>query len=135
MWPDNVVGSITHTSDFAACCVSSQSEALSIGLDAEKVAYIRLQTALLYASTEELTETASVDFARQRTAIFSIKEAISKAAVEIPTMPSMRLSIDWRRGSFTADVGSQQGLYRGSFLFHENLVLSFATASSATPEY
>jgi 4'-phosphopantetheinyl transferase EntD len=36
LWPDGVVGSITHTRGYAACAVAKASDVLTIGIDAER---------------------------------------------------------------------------------------------------
>ena len=81
LWPDGIVGSITHTDAYCAAAIAKTSAVLSIGIDAEEIA--RLDESLLRAictPTEQLRLERLSPSQRQSAAalIFSAKEAFYK---------------------------------------------------------
>ena len=80
-WPDGIIGSVTHTDDWAVAAVAVQamSEAMSIGVDLEKIQPLEAGVLKLVASTSEIAEL--MDTGKKRwhaTALFSFKESIYK---------------------------------------------------------
>jgi 4'-phosphopantetheinyl transferase EntD len=80
-WPDGVVGSITHTGDFAAAAVAHRRDLAGLGIDAERRdravprLWSRICTPAELAWLESLPEGDRVALA---TALFSAKEAFYK---------------------------------------------------------
>ena len=82
VWPDDIVGSITHTSGYAAALVARRSDYLGVGVDAERVGKLtddlipllfgKRERAWLETMTAEKRSSAA-------TALFSAKEAYFKA--------------------------------------------------------
>ena len=54
VWPDGVVGTISHTQGFCGAAVARRTDALSLGFDAERVAAIRLDISDHVATEAEL---------------------------------------------------------------------------------
>ena len=82
MWPDGVVGSITHTKDFAAAAVASTADAISLGIDTERImseAQAR-QVCGTVAWPVELAHARAVGMSRLEalTLVFSVKETVFK---------------------------------------------------------
>jgi 4'-phosphopantetheinyl transferase EntD len=81
LWPDDIVGSITHTDTYCAAAAARTSAALSIGIDAEEIA--RLDDSIvraICAPEEQLRLDRADPSQRQRAAalVFSGKEAFYK---------------------------------------------------------
>lgn len=84
LWPPGIVGSITHTRDFASVAVARTIHARGIGLDAEVIIGrdVALRIARDIAAEDELsTLTAAGDMRPELalTVVFSAKEALFKA--------------------------------------------------------
>jgi len=81
IWPDSIVGSITHTRGFCAAVVAQRKRILGIGIDTEAVVQPRAGLAARICVPAELDWVDSLP-AAQRTAatlmIFSAKEAFYK---------------------------------------------------------
>lgn len=82
VWPEPVVGAITHTRDTALAAVSHQSDFRGIGLDLESAE--RSFDGLLEMITDDrertlLADTGETDQDRQALEVFSAKEALYKA--------------------------------------------------------
>ena len=82
LWPSGVTGSISHTSDVAACLLSA-STAVCLGIDIENV--LSQQTAdnvaggVICDSERALLKATDAAFALCLTAVFSAKETVFKA--------------------------------------------------------
>jgi enterobactin synthetase component D len=84
LWPDGIVGSITHTHGYASVAVARTSLARAIGLDVERVMSAEQAVSLLeqIAAPDEVQSIASAtgwSTATALTASFSAKESIFKA--------------------------------------------------------
>jgi 4'-phosphopantetheinyl transferase EntD len=81
LWPDSIVGSITHTGGYAAAVVARGVDIEGIGLDCELIASVdeelwsRICTP---AEQERLAQLPSVERGRQAALIFAAKEAFYK---------------------------------------------------------
>ncbi|MEI9992984.1 MAG: 4'-phosphopantetheinyl transferase superfamily protein [Rhizomicrobium sp.] len=81
LWPDGIVGSITHTDGYCGAAVGRQSAISSIGIDAEEI--VRLDDSILRAicTPEERARLEEADTAKRQCAtalVFSAKEAFYK---------------------------------------------------------
>jgi enterobactin synthetase component D len=82
-WPDNVVGSITHTGDFVSAAVAWQHEARGIGIDSERLmpADTARRVRSIVATAQEIAaarDWTNADDSLAVTLVFSIKESLFK---------------------------------------------------------
>ncbi|HWG68016.1 MAG TPA: 4'-phosphopantetheinyl transferase superfamily protein [Steroidobacteraceae bacterium] len=81
VWPQSLVGSITHTTDFCAAVVAERRRVHALGLDSEVVGDVNVEIWPRICVPEELAWIASLPEGEQRAAvtlIFSAKEAFYK---------------------------------------------------------
>lgn len=82
-WPKDVIGSISHTSEFAVCCIAKMSDCSLIGVDSELI----LSAETAHSVAAEIHNEAELkllietgfDTARVTSLIFSAKESLYKA--------------------------------------------------------
>ncbi len=82
VWPDGLVGSITHTSNYAAAAIAHKSKILSLGLDAEPNEPLPHKVLSRISDTEEFNwvqNTKGKEIAHPGKLLFSAKEATYKA--------------------------------------------------------
>lgn len=80
-WPDGVMGSVSHTNDWAvaAVAIESMSEAACLGIDLERIQPLEEGVMKLIASATEKAELAEAGSQHwHATALFSLKESIYK---------------------------------------------------------
>jgi enterobactin synthetase component D len=110
VWPDGVVGSITHTGDFAAAAVAWAADIAALGIDSERI--IDPATACDIADICMVDEPTLFKAARGRsfcefcTLVFCAKEAVFKCLFPLTRkfleFSDVRItSIDWNRKVFT----------------------------------
>src|ERR1700731_4844810 len=110
IWPDGVVGSITHTGDFAAAAVAWAADIAAVGIDSEQI--IDPATAREIADICMVDETTLFRAAHGRsfcefcTLVFSAKEAVFKCLFPLTRkcleFSDVRItSLDWNRRYFT----------------------------------
>ena len=110
IWPDGVVGSITHTGDFAAAAVAWAADIAGVGIDSEEI--IDPAAARDIADICMVDEAMLFEPARGRsfcefcTLVFSAKEAVFKClfplARKFLEFSDVRItSLDWNRRYFT----------------------------------
>ena len=141
LWPDGVVGTISHTQHFAAAAVSMQTHYLGIGVDMESATPLEEKLFKAICRDEELKkfndDGLNTEMAGKRAKLlFSIKESIYKCL-----WPSIRHFIDFTEihvqlnesdGSYSAtpytDKLSKEFLQRlrGRYKQHEGLILTSA---------
>lgn len=127
LWPDGVVGSITHTQGYAAALVARRDDWAGLGIDAEAVEAVdtplwkRLFDAREQAVLAALPEARRV---RAATLLFCAKEATFKAMGEgAPYFPSLHIEVPDAlagRGDFTANAVT------GRFVIAHGLVVTAA---------
>ncbi|WP_339678185.1 4'-phosphopantetheinyl transferase superfamily protein [uncultured Zhongshania sp.] len=82
-WPSSLVGSITHTDDYAACIVAEKSEVSAIGIDAQDILdderAERLQSRIIDSAESRIIAQSSLSAGLGLSLCFSAKEAIYKA--------------------------------------------------------
>src|SRR4030088_790068 len=110
VWPDGVVGSITHSGGFAAAAVAWAADIAGIGIDSEQ--------SVAPAATRDIADVCMVDeamlfkpahgrsFCEFCTFVFSAKEAVYKClfplARKFLEFSDVRItSLDWNRRYFT----------------------------------
>jgi 4'-phosphopantetheinyl transferase EntD len=110
IWPDGVVGSITHTGDFAAAAVAWAADIAALGIDSEQI--IDPAAALDIADICMVDEATLFKAAHGRsfcefcTLVFSAKESVFKCLFPLTRkfleFSDVRItSIDWPRKYFT----------------------------------
>ena len=110
IWPDGVVGSITHTGNFAAAAVAWAADIAGVGIDSEEI--------IDPAAARDIADICMVDeamlfepahgrsFCEFCTLVFSAKEAVFKClfplARKFLEFSDVRItSLDWNRRYFT----------------------------------
>lgn len=81
VWPDGVIGSISHTKDWAvaAVAISAMSDALRMGVDLERIQPLEAGVLNLVATPAEQADLKESGSKRwHATALFSMKESIYK---------------------------------------------------------
>lgn len=78
IWPDDVVGSITHNDDFVCVCVSLKSNLRSIGIDIEEQGRTKIELSTHIRSVKDLLKHESFTDTELLTLIFSAKESLYK---------------------------------------------------------
>ena len=74
VWPNGIVGSITHTRDYAVVALARRLHYLSIGIDLEKKNRIEPEIVSSILTEREQSEYSTID----PTLVFSAKEAVYK---------------------------------------------------------
>ena len=109
IWPDGVVGSITHTGDFAAAAVARAADIAGLGIDSEQI--------IDPAAARDIADICMVDeamlfkaahgrsFCEFCTFVFSAKEAVFKCLFPLTRkfleFSDVRItSFDWNRKYF-----------------------------------
>lgn len=125
VWPQDILGSITHTSLYAAAVASEARRFAGLGIDAERVGGVtpKLWPRLFNAAEQaQLSGRADADVAA--TLLFSAKEAAFKAMRLRGALAFRDIAIDLGEGGFTAEhVGKRLS---GRFAVAGNLVLTLA---------
>jgi 4'-phosphopantetheinyl transferase EntD len=111
IWPEGLVGSITHSDGFCAAAVAENRTYRSIGIDSQAVGTVTAELAGHVLRPDE--GTASDHRGRDRvdwaTLHFSLKEAAYKAFYPLWRMAigfhDVRLRIDSDNGTFRAELG------------------------------
>lgn len=136
LWPDGLVGSITHTEHFCAVVVAERARLSAVGIDSEISGRVKpeLWNSILTVAERAWVETLE---ASQQTAaatlIFSAKEAFYKMQY-----PLMRQKLHFHDATVEAQWGSQRGAFtvrapdslaargaagvQGQYLFHDQFV-------------
>jgi 4'-phosphopantetheinyl transferase EntD len=80
MWPEGIVGSISHSAKLAGAVVASKSEITAIGIDIETIGDVKQDMwPLLFLDTEiEMINSKHNDTALWATLLFSLKESFYK---------------------------------------------------------
>jgi 4'-phosphopantetheinyl transferase EntD len=148
LWPEGVVGSITHCSGYRACAVARRADLATIGVDAEVDEALPERLLPDIALPEErrrldalAREDPGVSWDRL---LFSIKESIYKAWFPLALcwlgFEDASVTIDRGRGTFSAQLlvpgptlhGRKLDGFSGRWLSSNGLVLS-AIAVPASP--
>jgi len=130
IWPDGVVGSITHTGDFAAAAVAWAADIAALGIDSEQIidaAAARDIADVCMADEPTLFKAAhGRGFCEFCTFVFSAKESVFKCLFPLTRkfleFSDVRItSVDWNREYFAwTTVSRHVGLGR---LSHANGVM------------
>jgi 4'-phosphopantetheinyl transferase EntD len=149
LWPDGVVGSITHCSGYRACAVAHEEDLVTIGIDAEVDEPLPAKLLPDIALLEErhllgglAHEDPSVSWDRL---LFSIKESIYKAWFPLTGswlgFEDASVAIDRSRKTFSAQLlvpgptlgGRKLDGFSGRWLASDGLVLSAIAVPAPAP--
>lgn len=86
VWPQGIIGSITHTHNFCAAIATAESELIALGIDAECLNAVSQQVLPEIATEDEITWLSRFSESDRRhyaTLIFSAKEAFYKAQFQL----------------------------------------------------
>ena len=139
LWPEGVVGSITHTSGYCAAVVARRTRLQALGLDAELAAAVREELWPIICGESELAKLARqapAQRARTATLLFSAKEAFHKCQFPLTGewlgFEDIAVTIEMlgtSHGEFTISPQRPLALaarapppWRGRFLLDERLV-------------
>jgi 4'-phosphopantetheinyl transferase EntD len=119
VWPDSLVGSITHTAGFCAAVAARKRDLRALGIDAELDGSVKPELQHRICTPDETAWLGSLPEAERTSAatlIFSAKEAFYKC----------QYSITQERLGFSAAVIEVPawGLAQGSFVIHANQPLA-----------
>jgi len=133
IWPQDIVGSITHSKDYAAAAVARKSEMLSLGLDAETDELLPERVLARIGNEDEINWVrgdASNNFKNPGKILFSAKEATFKAWYPI-THETLRfreahISFEPNRNTFTVDIKRQGPVTKffGTFSVDQGIILT-----------
>lgn len=137
LWPEGVVGSITHCRDYCAAAVSSSEDQASIGIDAEPNEVLPIGVLDLVASPRErsfLSSTGTSEVCWDRL-LFSIKESIYKIwyPLEQTWLSFNEVQVDVHRVSCTFQAAILRPtskvprLIHGRFLARNSVIITFAS--------
>jgi 4'-phosphopantetheinyl transferase EntD len=146
LWPENLVGSITHTAGFCAAVAAPKKSLLSVGIDTEIAGSVKTELWRGICTPSETTWLRALPTSEQlaaATLIFSAKEAFYKCQFTVTQehLGFHDVSVElpgWgeTRGAFQVVANRRIGLERstafplqGRYLFHEG----FVTAGMALP--
>lgn len=83
LWPNSLVGSITHTNTYAACITANKADIAAIGIDAQDILNDeraeRLQSRIIDSAEARIISQSDLSAALGLSLCFSAKEAIYKA--------------------------------------------------------
>jgi enterobactin synthetase component D / holo-[acyl-carrier protein] synthase len=139
LWPESMIGSITHTADFCAAVVAESRRIRALGLDSEIVGQVTSPLWPTICAPREIAWLRSLPVSEQppaATLIFSAKEAFYKcqyplardrldfldAVVEAATWPAPNGTFSihvTRRIAFAVHAAMP---LQGRYLFHEDVV-------------
>lgn len=144
LWPEGVVGSITHCQGYRACAVARAGDLVSLGIDAE------VHAPLPPGVLEEVASPAERTWATREgpgpfvdRLLFSAKEAVYKAWFPLTRrwlgFEDVELSVDERSGTFQACLlvegpvvhGQRLTAFRGRWRVERDVVVT-AVAVGAT---
>jgi 4'-phosphopantetheinyl transferase EntD len=126
LWPDSVVGSITHTTGFCAAVVAGKGALSAVGIDSEIAGSVKQELWRGICTPAETLWLRSLPHSEQTAAatlIFSAKEAFYKCQY-----PMTREYL----GFHDATVNPAWGMKQGTFMIHANRDIVF-TRYAALP--
>jgi 4'-phosphopantetheinyl transferase EntD len=130
IWPDGVMGSITHCAGFTAAAVARRADLTMLGIDAEPAGPLDAEVAAHVVDDAELERASDELGVDAGVVLFSAKEAVYKAWYPITRrwldFDAVTLSVE-RSGAFT--VQTRRGLPKSDRELLSALRGRFATTS------
>jgi enterobactin synthetase component D / holo-[acyl-carrier protein] synthase len=149
VWPDGVVGSITHCAGYRACALARAEDVVTIGVDAELDAPLPaglLPDVALPEERRRLGALAAADpLVSWDRLLFSIKESIYKAWFPLARQwlgfEDAAVTIDPQRGTFSAQLlvpgptvrGAVLDGFAGRWLAEDGLLLAAVALPARAP--
>jgi enterobactin synthetase component D len=141
LWPDELVGSISHTKSFAMAAVDLKSRCRSLGIDVESIInpkrFENIQELITTSEDRKLLQTfIGNDLDLARTIVFSAKESLYKAlnplcSCFIEFQEASMAKIDLSSGKFVLklhgnkpELNEFSGTYEGQFIKHNEYVIT-----------
>lgn len=147
VWPEGLVGSITHTLGFCAAVAARRSLLRSVGIDTEIAASVKPELWRGICTPAETTWLRSLPQSEQDSAatlIFSAKEAFYKCQFGLTQQRlgfhDVSIELPWggQRGAFAVLANRRLELerhaalpLRGQYLFHQQFVTAGVAVSAA----
>jgi 4'-phosphopantetheinyl transferase EntD len=138
LWPDPVVGSITHTAGFCAAVVAPKDVLIGVGIDSEIAGSVKHELWRGICTESETAWLQSLPESEQTAAatlIFSAKEAFYKCQYPLTReylgFHDVTVAAAWGAGTGTFAIHANRGMaleqhaslpLQGRFLFHEEFV-------------
>jgi len=137
LWPDGVVGSITHCAGYCGAAVARACSARSLGFDAEPNESLDSDLIDLVCAEGELEAISlQTDIERERAAklVFSAKESVFKCQYPLTAryleFADVAVSFDFAGGCFAATIAELGVSLEGRFLISQGLILTGCVADS-----
>ena len=131
LWPDGIVGSITHTRGYCAAAVARDSEVLTVGIDAEQHDVLPDGVLKVVSLPEERETLPTVPGTHWDRILFSAKESVYKAWFPLTErwlgFSDARLTFDPAAGTFHAEILAEHPTIKsfdGRFLVRDGLVVT-----------
>lgn len=145
VWPQGVVGSITHRQAYSACAVALEDEFYAVGIDAEPNVDLKPATIARVASSAELNQVAALSAANPEVQwtrlLFSAKEAGAKALAHlherIPPLHSVVIDFEADGAVFAVghpDTGPQarsRGQLEGRWTYSQGMIVTAVTCTAS----
>ncbi|MDP9088299.1 MAG: 4'-phosphopantetheinyl transferase superfamily protein [Pseudomonadota bacterium] len=150
IWPDGMVGSITHTAGFCAAVVAERRSSAGLGIDTEVIGEVNGQIWSRICVSREIDWLHSLPASQQTGAvalIFSAKEAFYKC-----WYPLLRERLDFQDVTVTPEWNAADGSFRihvgrsvavrhvaalplaGRYVFHEGFVSAGVSWAADPPQ-
>jgi enterobactin synthetase component D / holo-[acyl-carrier protein] synthase len=138
LWPQAIVGCISHTNGYCGAAIAREAEFLGIGLDVETIANVDERLAPLICTPSEIAWLTGQPIGRHRSLtalLFSAKECLFKCLFPITKewFNFLDVSVEVRDDTFYADFADRLGgglppaRPPGRFAFHDGLVVTGLT--------
>ena len=133
LWPDGIVGSITHSKNYVAAAIAPRSKILSIGLDSEIDEPLPEKVLARIGNDEEIRWVKAVkgnDLLHPGKLLFSAKEATYKAwypiAQEWLGFQVAHVAFDSRNQTFTTSISKSGPIEKlsGTFAIVQGVILT-----------
>jgi 4'-phosphopantetheinyl transferase EntD len=103
LWPEGVVGSITHCTGLVCAAVASRADVLALGIDAEPARPLDQEVATIALTSSERASTHEADL--HRTVVFSAKESVHKTLFPLERIAlefdDVSIHVERSEGTFT----------------------------------
>jgi 4'-phosphopantetheinyl transferase EntD len=125
LWPAGILGSITHTSGYAAALVAEARSVRGLGVDAERLGGVTPELWPRLFDASECDCLSAADARQQQvfaTLFFSAKEAVYKAVGAQAALPFRAIHITPEECGFTAAWSGE--IFRGRYVLRDDLMLT-----------
>jgi len=134
LWPDPVVGSISHKAGFCGALLGCRGTYSSIGLDIELVEHLQEDVWKIFAAAHEIEQanTCNMEASVFANLIFSAKEAFFKCLYPLyypsnPTLPDIAIMVEPISHSyFETQITFDNKKFHGGIVFDSKILISWA---------